>query len=257
VISCRGVAVDLGGTRVLDGVDLDVASGEWVAVIGPNGAGKSTLLRWLAGLVRGTGELTIEGRPAGALRRRERARLVALVPQVPVIPAGITIADYVLLGRTPHIPPLGMEGAGDLEAVAEALASLDLAHMGDRLVGTLSGGERQRVLIARALVQGAPVVLLDEPTTAMDVGHQQQVLDLVDDLRRERALTVVTTMHDLTLAGQYAERLVLLDAGRKVAEGPPEDVLTERHLRRFSGARVRVVTEDGHPVVLPVRERSA
>ena len=126
----------------------------------------------------------------------------------------------MLLGRTPHIRPLGVEGPHDLAAVHDALGRLDLLDLADRVVATLSGGERQRVLIARALAQGAPIVLLDEPTTALDVGHQQQVLELVDDLRREHDLTVVTTMHDLTLAGQYAERLVLLDGGRVVVDGP-------------------------------------
>src|SRR5690606_39771859 len=163
-----------------------------------------------------------DGRPAGRLRRRERARLVALVPQSPVVPEGITVADYVLLGRTPHLRPLGAEGPQDLAVVHDALALLDLVPVAGRSVSSLSGGERQRVLIARALAQGAPIVLLDEPTTALDVGHQQQVLELVDDLRRCRGLSVVSTMHDLTLAGQYADRLVLLDAGRVVVERSEE-----------------------------------
>ncbi|MGH9136000.1 MAG: ABC transporter ATP-binding protein [Acidimicrobiales bacterium] len=251
----RGVTVDLGGTRVLDGVDVAVAGGEWLAIVGPNGAGKTTLLRYIAGLVRGRGELTIDGRPVRTLRRRERARLVALVPQVPVVPPGITVDDYALLGRTPHISVFGVEGSKDLAAVHDALEHLDLVPFADRLVSTLSGGERQRVLIARALSQGAPIMLLDEPTTALDVGHQQQVLELVDRLRRRHALTVVSTMHDLTLAGQYAERLLLLDRGRVVIDGPAAEVLTEANLDRYYGARVRIIHDDGHPVVLPYRER--
>jgi iron complex transport system ATP-binding protein len=256
VISLRGARVRLGGATILDGVDLRVETGEWVAIVGPNGAGKSTLLRLLAGVVRAEGgaELELDGRPSSALARRERARLVALVPQSPVIPDGATVADYVLLGRTPHIGPLAMEGPADLAAVHDALARLDLLAFADRVVTTLSGGEQQRVLVARALAQGAPIVLLDEPTTALDVGHQQQVLDLVDELRRDGDLTVVTSMHDLTLAGQYADRLVLLDRGRVVVDGPADEVLTEEHLSRFYGARVRIVLDGGHPVVLPVRE---
>jgi iron complex transport system ATP-binding protein len=179
------------------------------------------------------------------------------VPQAPVIPIGITVADYVLLGRAPHIRPLAMEGQGDLAAVHEALTRLELVDMAARDVATLSGGERQRVLIARALAQGAPIVLLDEPTTALDVGHQQQVLELVDELRRDHGLSVISTMHDLTLAGQYADRLVLLDHGRVVVEGPAAEVLTEEHLRRYYGANVRIIHDDGQPVVLPVRERRA
>jgi iron complex transport system ATP-binding protein len=167
----------------------------------------------------------------------------------------MTVADYVLLGRNPHISPLGVEGPHDLAAVHDALSHLELVEMAGRVVSTLSGGERQRVLIARALAQGSPVVLLDEPTTALDVGHQQQVLELVDTLRREHGLSVVSTMHDLTLAGQYADRLVLLDGGRVVVEGAAGEVLTEENLSRYYGAKVRIIHDGGQPVVLPFRER--
>ncbi len=255
MIELTDARVTLSGTAILRGVDLKVADGEWVTVVGPNGAGKSTLLRFLAGLVPGDGELLIDGRPAAALSRRQRARLVALVVQTPTIPEGTTVGDYVLLGRTPHIRPLAAEGPDDLAAVHDALARLDLLDFAGRLVTTLSGGERQRVLVARALAQGAPIVLLDEPTSALDVGHQQQVLELVDELRRDHGLTVITTMHDLTLAGQYADRLVLLDSGRVVVDGPADEVLTEDNLARYYGARVRIVHDGGRPVVLPLRER--
>ena len=255
MIRCEGVAVTLGDKRVLDGVSLEVPSGEWLSIVGPNGAGKSTLLRYLTGAVRGTGSVELDGRPVAGLHRRDRARLLALVPQAPVVPPGVTVADYVLLGRTPHLHPLAMEAPGDVAAVHDALAHLDLLDFAERDVATLSGGERQRVLIARALAQAAPIVLLDEPTTALDVGHQQQVLELVDDLRRAHDLTVVTTMHDLTLAGQYADRLLLLDEGRVVIDGTPAEVLTEEHLAAYYGARVRIIYEGGHPVVLPLRSR--
>lgn len=257
MIRCEGVTVRLGDNLVLDGVKLAAARGEWVSIVGPNGAGKSTLLRFLAGGMAAQGDVHLDGRGISELSRRERALLVALVPQTPIIPEGISVVDYVLLGRTPHIRPLGVEGPHDLAAVHDALSRLDLLGMADRHVATLSGGERQRVLIARVLAQGAPVVLLDEPTTALDVGHQQQVLELVDDLRRAHGLTILTTMHDLTLAGQYADRLVLLDRGRVVVEGPAEDVLTEDNLSRFYGANVRIIHEGGRPVVLPVREDRA
>ncbi len=257
MIRCSGVSVMLGDHEVLHAVDVSVARGEWLSIVGPNGAGKSTLLRFVAGLVRGEGVLEIDGSAVATLHRRRRAQLVALVPQTPVVPEGARVVDYVLLGRTPHIRPLGVEGPHDLAAVHDALTSLDLLPFADRLVTTLSGGERQRVLIARALAQGSPIVLLDEPTTALDVGHQQQVLEVIDRLRRERGLTVVTTMHDLTLAGQYAERLVLLDNGRVVVDGPAGDVLTEDNLARYYGARVRIIHDGGRPVVLPLREERA
>lgn len=257
MIHGRGISVTLGDRLVLDGVDLDVGRGEWVSIVGPNGAGKSTLMRYLTGSARGDGELRIDGRPVAELSRRERAQVLALVPQTPVIPAGMRVVDYVLLGRTPHIRALGVEGPHDLAIVHEALAHLDLVEFAGREVATLSGGERQRVLIARALTQEAPLVLLDEPTTALDVGHQQQVLELIDGLRRAHDLTVVTTMHDLTLAGQYAERLVLLDHGRVMVEGPAAEVLTEANLASYYGAKVRIIHDGGHPVVLPIRERRA
>ena len=246
--------VSLGEVEILHGIDLSVASGEWVTVIGPNGAGKSTLLRAVGGLLPFTGTVSLFGTPSTRLRRRERARLVATVAQQPAVPPGMAVFDYALLGRTPYIRPLGRESAADLAAVATVLSGLDLDRFAARELDTLSGGERQRVFLARALAQGATLLLLDEPTTALDIGHQQQVLELIDRLRRDHGLTVITTMHDLTIAGQYAERLVLLDNGRIVADGPPVAVLTAENLTRYYGAHVRVVDDGGHPVVLPVRE---
>lgn len=256
MITAVEITVRLGGRPVLDRVSLTVADGEWVSVVGPNGAGKSTLLRALAGLVAADGEVSLGSAPLSSLTRRARARLVALVSQTPVLPPGMVVADYVLLGRTPYIPPLGREGPTDLDAVQQALEQLDLLGFADRALDTLSGGERQRVLMARALAQAAPVLLLDEPTTALDVGHQQDVLELVDRLRRANGLTVVSTMHDLTLAGQYADRLVLLHDGRVVTGGSADEVLTEENLSRFYGAEVRVLREGGAVVVVPVRAQS-
>ncbi len=257
MIRVHGLTVDLGRARILHGVDLEVPRGSWLTVVGPNGAGKSTLLRALAGTVAHGGDMTLDGRPATAVRRRERSRLVALVPQTPVVPDGIAVTDYILLGRTPHLGPLAAVGLEDLDVAHDALARLDLLGLADREVTSLSGGERQRVLLARALAQDTPIVLLDEPTTALDVGHQQQVLDLVDDLRRSRGLTVLSTMHDLTLAGQYADRVALLDGGRIVAEGPAAAVLTEELLSLHYHARVRVLDHDGRPLVVPWRSTTA
>ena len=181
---------------------------------------------------------------------------MALVPQAPVIPAGMRVVDYVLLGRTPHIRPLGVESPRDLAAVHDARsADLDLVDLADRELATLSGGERQRVLIARALAQGAPIVLLDEPTTALDVGHQQQVLELVDELRRDHELTVAH--HDARPhAGRAVRRAARAArrAGAWSSTGTADEVLTEENLASYYGARVRIIHDGGHPVVLPVRE---
>ncbi|WP_091561194.1 ABC transporter ATP-binding protein [Micromonospora pattaloongensis] len=249
----RDLRVELGGAPILDGVDLTVAPGEWVTVIGPNGAGKSTLLRAIGGLVTGIGSICLLGTPAAKLRRRDRARMVATVTQSPVVPPGMAVVDYVLLGRTPYIPPLGRESDADLAAVREVLDRLDLSGFADRELATLSGGERQRVFLARALAQGATVLLLDEPTSALDIGHQQEVLELVDQLRHDHGLTVLATMHDLSIAGEYADRMVLLADGRVAAAGHPREVLTEQLLARYYRARVRVVDGEHGPLVVPVR----
>tara|TARA_Y100000294_G_scaffold59863_2_gene56657 strand:- start:5221 stop:6009 length:789 start_codon:yes stop_codon:yes gene_type:complete len=252
-IACRNVFVAFDEVEVLHGVDLWVPPGGWVTVVGPNGAGKSTLLRAVGGMVEATGSIALGDRPLADLSRRELARLVALVPQEPVIPPGMRVVDYVLLGRTAHLGFFEAEGDADLAVAVKALTDLDAGPLADRTVDTLSGGERQRIVIARALAQESPVLLLDEPTTALDVGHQQEVLDLVDCLRGERNLTVLATMHDLTLAGQYADWLVMLDAGEVAVAGSADEVLTEEAVASHYGARVRVVPDEAGPIVVPVR----
>jgi iron complex transport system ATP-binding protein len=253
-IGLRGVSVALDGRPVLHDLTLTIPSGARLGLIGPNGAGKTTLLRTVAGLVRHQGEVRVGDAPPGALSRTELARRIALVPQHPVVPAGVTVTDYVLMGRTPYIPYFATESRRDLGIVASALDHLDLTAFAARRVDSLSGGERQRAVLARALAQQAPVLLLDEPTTGLDVGHQQQLLELVDALGDELDLTVVSAMHDLTLAGQFADQLVLLDGGRVVASGPTRAVLTERVISQHYHASVRVLEEPGGGiVVIPVR----
>ncbi len=248
------VAVGYDGVSALAGVRSRVPAGGWLGLIGPNGAGKTTLLRAVAGLVPYTGEIRLRGTPLSAIGRRRLARLVAYVPQRPAIPASMPVTDYLLLGRTPYIPYLGTEGHTDLEVVAGVIERLDLAPLARRPLGSLSGGEAQRAILGRALAQQAPVLLLDEPTAALDVGHQQRILELIDELRAEHRLTVVAAMHDLTLAGQFADELLLLDRGRPVALGPARAVLTEATIRRHYGAQVRVVDDpDAGILVLPTR----
>lgn len=257
-LECRGLRAGYGEKEVLHGIDLDVAEGEWVAVIGPNGSGKSTLLRVVAGTLPATGDVRVTGNPATGVVTKRRSRLVAMVPQNPVIPEGMTVLDYVLLGRTPYISAWGTESGSDIRVAARVLAELDLESMSDRVLQSLSGGELQRVVLARALAQEAPVLLLDEPTTALDVGHQQQVLELVDQLRETRAIAVVAAMHDLTLAAQYADRLVLLVQGRAVASGSAEAVLTSALLREHYSAEVTILSSpDGSVVVAPCRRKTS
>jgi iron complex transport system ATP-binding protein len=252
-IKVDDLTVRLDNALIVDRVSLDVAEGEWVTVIGPNGAGKSTALRAVAGLVPFGGSVHLHGRPVDELPRRERAKALAMVVQNPVVPPAMTVFDYVLLGRTPYIPALGRESAADLAAVEEELTALDLVPFAGRRLDTLSGGERQRVFLARALAQGGRILLLDEPTSALDIGHQQEVLELVDHLRGERGLTVLATMHDLSTAGEYADRMVLLAGGRVVAAGTPVEVLTEGNLAEHYRVKVRVIPGDRGPLVVAVR----
>jgi iron complex transport system ATP-binding protein len=250
-IALRGVSVTYDGTEILRAVSLEVARGEWGAVIGPNGAGKTTLLRAVAGLVPVAGRIGLDGVDGRSLGRRERARRLALVPQSPVLPPEMTVREYVLLGRTPHLGYLAGERRVDRAAARAAIERLDLEVFAERPLATLSGGEAQRAVLARALAQEAEIVLLDEPTSALDLGRQQQVLDLVELLRREDGLTVLAAMHDLTLAGQYASRLFLLDGGELVAAGTPAEVLRADLLAEHYGAAVRVLADGEELFVLP------
>lgn len=255
-LACREVVAGYNGKPVVRGVDLVVHPGEWVALIGPNGAGKSTLLRAVVGTVGSSGEILVGGSPTADLSRRAAAQAVAMVPQHPVIPEGMAVFDYALLGRTPYIPPWGFERPSDEQRVVELLERLDLIELADRPLDRLSGGELQRAILARALAQDATVLLLDEPTASLDLGHQQQVLDLVDELRRERGLAVLSALHDLTLAAQYADRLVLLRDGAVAAHGSSDEVITHDTLSSHYGASVSVLRdEDGGLVIAPRRKR--
>jgi iron complex transport system ATP-binding protein len=253
MLDIERVSVVLGGANVVSAVSATVERGEWLGVIGPNGAGKSTLIRAVAGLVPYEGEIRVGGRVHGSSDRRGRARSVAYVPQRPVLPRSMTVTDYVLLGRSAHHSYLGPETARDRRVAAAVLERLALSRFAQRPLGELSGGESQRVVLARALVQEAPILAMDEPTTSLDLGHAQLVLELADQLRREKGLCVLCAIHDLTLAAQFAERLLVLSHGAAVATGPPAEVLTERNIWRFFGAEVEVLCGRSGLAVTPVR----
>mgnify|MGYP001813131852 FL=1 len=254
-LELRDVAVSYGRRRAVAPFSERVESGDWLGVIGPNGAGKSSLLRAVVGLLSAEGDVLVEGASLAGLSDRERASRVAYVAQDPLIPDDMTTFDYVLLGRTPYIGYFGSPTAHDRAVVAGVIDRLRLGAFTDRLLGTMSGGERQRAVLARALAQEAPVLLLDEPTSALDIGHQQQALELVAELRREQAMTVVSAMHDLTLAGTYTDRLVMLDEGEVVASGAPADVLTADRLGEVFHVCVTVDIDphDGAVIVVPRR----
>ena len=252
------VSVRYGKQTVLSPFSDRIESGEWLGVIGPNGAGKSSLLRAIAGLVDHSGSIEIDGCDLAAMSHRERASLVAYVPQEPLIPDDMCVFDYVLLGRTPYVSYFGVETTDDRRITADAIERLELEPFVDRFLGSLSGGERQRVVLARALAQQAPVLLLDEPTSALDIGHQQQALELVTELRHADRLTVISAMHDLTLAGTYTDRLTMLNDGAVVASGAAADVLTAERLGEIYHVCVTVdVDADGTVIVVPRRGFSA
>jgi iron complex transport system ATP-binding protein len=257
VLAAKRLCVVLDGSRVVEDVSLRVEAGEWLGVIGPNGAGKTTLLRAVAGLVSYAGSISLLGEEVASQRRRDVARRVAVVPQSPVIPAEMTVLEYVVLGRTPHLGYASSPGPRDVGVARTTLEQLDAIQLANRRLGSLSGGERQRAVLARAVAQDAALLLLDEPTSALDVGSQQQVLELVAALRRDRSLTVMSAMHDLTLAAQYADRLLLMDGGREVARGTAAEVLTEELVARHYGAAVQIVSNgEGTIAVVPLRRRA-
>lgn len=247
------VSVSYNGRKVLNRLSFEVDTGEWLGIIGPNGAGKSTLLRCLVGLVPHGGSVQISGTDNSEKTRKQRAEELAYVPQAPVRPPGMTVREYIALGRSPHLGYFAGESQHDASVVTEVIDVLELASLASRDVATLSGGEAQRAALGRALAQRAAIVVLDEPTASLDVGVQQDVLQLIEALRARHELTVITTMHDLTTVGQYADRLLLLSEGSVVDKGSATEVLTPANIARYYGANVRVEHSDTGVVVIPVR----
>jgi iron complex transport system ATP-binding protein len=255
-VAAQSVSVRYGSRFAVADVSFSVEPGTWAALIGPNGAGKSSLLRAVAGLTVHDGRVELVGVDTATLTRRDRAKLLAFVAQTPLFPPAMTVAEYVLLGRTPHVRYFGSESRNDRRIALHAVRALDLEPYTKRPITSLSGGERQRAVIARALAQEPQILLLDEPTTGLDLGRQQEVLEIVDDLRRSRGLTIVAAMHDLSLAAQFAGRMLFVADARLVASGEPRDVLQEHLLRLHFGRSVRVVEDAGALLVVPVRNGS-
>ncbi len=254
-LAWRAVSVELGGAAVLSQVSLEVPAGAWLSLVGPNGAGKTTLLRTLSAAVRASGAVELDGCDAGRLSPRERAQRVAVVPQHPVVPTGMAVFDYVALGRAPYQGLRCSPSRADRRRTVAVLQRLDLDTLSTRRVDTLSGGERQRVVLARALAQETPVLVLDEPTAALDAGHQLDVLELLADLRTERELTVVTTVHDLSVAGQFADVVAVLARGHLVAHGTPATVLTPQLLAEHWGVHADTDIDEHGGVTVTVRRR--
>ena len=241
---------------VVHDVDLALTEGSFTAIVGPNGCGKSTLLKALGRLLRPTsGQVLLDGRAIARTSTRDVARVLGLLPQTPTAPDGLTVADLVARGRHPHQSWLRQWSRDDDAAVAEALAWTDMSELADRPVEALSGGQRQRAWISMALAQGTDLLLLDEPTTYLDMAHQIDVLELVARLHAERGRTIVVVLHDLNLAARYARRLVAMRDGVLVASGTPAEVLTEQLMADVFELEARVVGDPvaGTPMVVPVR----
>jgi iron complex transport system ATP-binding protein len=248
------------GAEVLRGVSIDLAEGDFVGVIGPNGSGKTTLLRSMSrALEPMSGRVELDGRDVYSIPAREFARRVAVVPQDTIVAFDFSVIEIVLMGRSPRLGRFAVESAGDTSIAFEALELTGTGHLRDRSINALSGGERQRVMVARALAQEPEVLLLDEPTSHLDISFQFEIMDLIRSLNRERSLTVLAVLHDLSLASQYCDRLVLIGDGSVQAAGAPEDVITSENIRRVYGAEVWVRK---HPtthrpyVIAGVRPRS-
>jgi len=254
-LTVEHLTLGYGDRTVVDGLDLVVPPGRITAIVGANACGKSTLLRSMSRLLAPrAGTVLLDGKAVHRMPAKQLARTLGLLPQSPIAPEGITVADLVGRGRHPHQGILSRWNAHDDEAVATALDATDTAALADRAVDELSGGQRQRVWIAMALAQETDLLLLDEPTTFLDVSHQVEVLDLLVDLNRTRGTTVVMVLHDLNLAARYADHLVALAGGTVHASGAPVDVLTEDTVRAVFGLDSRIITDptSGTPLMLPL-----
>ncbi|WNM27975.1 ABC transporter ATP-binding protein [Demequina capsici] len=253
-LETHDVTLGYGDTVVVHGVDVTIPEGQITAIVGPNGCGKSTLLRALARLLKPHGgTVLLDGSDLHRLPTRDVAQRIGLLPQAPIAPPGITVKELVSRGRTPYQKVLRPWSPADETAVMSALHSTGLTGIQDHVVDELSGGQRQRAWIAMALAQDTPLMLLDEPTTYLDIAHQYEVLDLLHRLHHRQGRTIVMVVHDLPQAARYATHLIAMSQGRVAAVGAPSDVLTEDLVHDVFGLRVRVIPDPvtGTPVIVP------
>jgi iron complex transport system ATP-binding protein len=254
-LSAEALTLSYGDRTIVEDLDLAIPPGRITAIVGANGCGKSTLLRALARLISPrAGQVVLDGKALHGRPTKEIARTLGLLPQSPLAPEGIAVADLVGRGRHPHQKLLARWSAHDYEVVAGALAATGIEDLADRSVDELSGGQRQRAWIAMALAQETDILLLDEPTTFLDVAHQVEVLDLLTDLSVSRGTTIVMVLHDLNLAARYSDELVAMKDGRVHVTGTPHDVVTAQHVEEVFGLANQITTDpvSGQPMVTPI-----
>ncbi|WP_136683217.1 ABC transporter ATP-binding protein [Falsirhodobacter xinxiangensis] len=254
-LQAKGIDVAYDGRRVIEGLDLTIPDGKVTAIIGPNGCGKSTLLKTLARLIRPTkGQVFLDGQDIHAAHTRDVARKLGLLPQSPLAPEGITVADLIARGRAPWRSILGRWSPADTAARDAALSATGLEALADRPIAALSGGQRQRAWIAMTLAQDTPILLLDEPTTYLDLPHQVDLLRLLGRLNRDSGRTVVSVLHDLGLAARFSDHVIVMSAGKVLAEGPPSEVITTQTLATAFGLEAVVIPDPiaNTPLVVPV-----
>lgn len=251
----KDVSVGYGERTVLDTLNVDIKRGAVTSIVGPNGCGKSTLLRTMSRLLNPTkGEIVLDGKSIHDIPTRKLATQLGLLPQTPIAPDGIVVADLVGRGRTPHQGILGRWSQQDYDIVAEALETTGISDLAERSIDELSGGQRQRVWIAMALAQRTDTLLLDEPTTYLDVKHQLDVLDLLTELNHDRGTTIVMVLHDLNLAARYSDELVAVSGGKVFAHGHPREVITKENVKSVFGIDSVIITDpvSDQPAVMPI-----
>jgi len=252
-LEVENLSLAYGHNVVISGLTFQVTPGEMLGLIGPNGSGKSTVIKALSRIIPlYSGKILVDGKEIAKIPRTELARLIGVVPQMPLLPSTFTAFEIVLMGRNPHLGLFQYEGAGDMAITWQAMGRTNTQSLAERKIGELSGGEIQRLVIARVLAQQPKSILLDEPTSNLDINHQVEILDLIKGLCREDDLTVVITLHDLNLASQYCDRLILINRGQVHAQGTPGEVINARNIEEVYGAEGCVYAHpvNGLPTVL-------